>query len=135
MKPIRTFFTVATLALGTLLAVSAQADFNELLGAREAGAAGDTDRIRVGRALGKFYGLIVETGDPAPVFERIVVHYQEGDPLTVEGQALTRDSHGHASIDFGSTTRRIDRIEIVYGEGPAGAEYRVLGVKTRPHTD
>jgi hypothetical protein len=119
-----------TLAIVASVAISAQARW-ELLGQRNVTDRADHDTIAVTGAKGTFKSIKIEVRRRAVDFQRVVVHFANGDDQQVELRATIPAGGESRVIDLEGNDRVIRSIDLWYDARTIGrggmAALRILG--------
>jgi hypothetical protein len=77
----------------------------------------DHDNIKVGMQDGRFHAIQLRVRGGAVEFQRVVIHYADGEPEEVAVREHIRDGGMTGPIDLRGNTRYIRSVELWYGRG------------------
>ena len=115
-KPTRLAGIAAVLLTAAIPVVYAQGRW-ELLGTAHVDGNVDHDNIAVGIRDGRFRALQLRVARGAIEFERVVIHYGDGEPEEIRVRQRIRDGGVTRAIDLRGSERVIRSVELWYARG------------------
>ena len=122
----------ALLLFGLTFSAQAQRARWDYLGEANVDGRADHDVIRVGRSDGRFRAIQLRVEKGEIEFDRVVVHYQNGQSEPIEIRSRIKSGGMTRAIDLPGDRRVIEGVEIFYRQGRWGdrrPRVRLFGIR------
>jgi hypothetical protein len=132
-RQIRTRIAVLVILLtGVTATVYAQRGRWQLLGTAHVDGRADHDNISVGIRDGRFRAIQLRVAKAPIEFDRVVVHYADGEPEELQVRDRIPAGGQTRAIDLRGNTRFVRSVELWYARGsrsPRQPEVRLYGMR------